>query len=193
MITQKMFEAAANAIGTDIATIKAVAEVESAGGGFLPNGAPLILFEPHVFWRNLIKRGKNPSDYVKGNSDILYPKWGTKPYGSIANQHARLAKAVKIDRDAALASASWGKFQILGENWKDAGYELLQDFINAMFRSEDDHLRAFLNFVKSKGLDKYLRTRTWDKFAEGYNGKSYKKNKYDIKLAKAYQKYAQEK
>jgi len=74
-------------------TIKAVAEVESSGDGFLASGHPKILFEPHVFWKELKKRGVNPT-LIAGSSDILYEKWGSLPYGKNSAQPERLKRAI---------------------------------------------------------------------------------------------------
>ncbi len=190
MITEKKFSESASRLGCDLAAIKAVAEVESGGNGFLSTGEPTILFEPHLFWQQLIKVGINPKLYVKGNEDILYPVWKSGHYGKVSEQHNRLERASKINREAALKSASWGKFQILGKNHRLAGYEQLQDFINAMYKSEDEHLTAFVGFVQNNFLADELREHDWKGFAYGYNGAAYRKNKYDEKLAAAYKKYS---
>src|SRR5690606_34593899 len=47
----------ANRLGLSVATIKAVNEVESSGRGFNVDGNPKILFEGHVFWKQLEKAG----------------------------------------------------------------------------------------------------------------------------------------
>ncbi len=189
MISQDRFNAASIKLGCHVAAIKAVAEVESSGSGFLKTGEPVILFEPHVFWKELKKRGIDPAQYEKGNEDILYPVWGSKPYGKSSEQHGRLARAVVINREAAICSASWGKFQIMGYNWKICGYDSVQSFINAMYRSEDDHLDAFVNYIISSNLDDELRNKAWAQFALQYNGKGYLKNRYDTKLKAAYERF----
>lgn len=188
-ISEERFKKSAQELGCSLAAIKAVTEVESGGKGFLSTGEPIILFEPHIFWKELKKRGIDPNAHVAGNEDILYPKWGTKPYGKPSQQHARLARAVKINRDAALSSASWGMFQICGFNWSCCGVQNLQEFITRMYRSEDDHLDMFDNYIKCVGLDDELRGLDWAGFARGYNGPQYTKNQYDKKLARAYAKY----
>jgi len=192
MITEQRFKDSALRIGCSLAAIKAVAEVESGGNGFLSTGEPVILFEPHVFWKQLRKKGLDPQKILANNpeySDILYPVWGSKPYGKSSQQHARLQRAVKIHRDAALESASWGKFQILGLNWPSCGVKGLQEFINSMLKSEDDHLDMFDDYVVKNHLDDELRNLDWKGFARGYNGELYWKNNYDKKLAAAYAKY----
>lgn len=190
MITEKQFKESAIILGVKVAAVKAVAEVESGGEGFLTTKEPTILFEPHVFWKELRKLGINPNNHTSGNEDILYPVWGSKPYGKYSQQHSRLARATKINRAAALKSASWGKFQILGANYKLAGFVSLQDFINAMYKSEDAHLMAFTNFIQQTFLDDELRALDWKGFARGYNGPLYYKNNYHGKLAVAYKKYS---
>ena len=188
MITEKAFNDSAILLGVEPAVIKAVAEVESSGDGFLPTGHPKILFEPHVFWAELKKRGIDPKT-ITGASDILYPKWGIGKYGKTSAQPDRLKRAISINKDAALSSASWGKFQIMGYNWQLSGFATLDAFIAAMHIDEDQHLHAFINFVKNKNLVDELQRKDWAGFALGYNGSGYKQNKYDEKLAAAYNKF----
>ena len=63
-------------------------------------------------------------------------------------------------------------------------------FFAAMQVSEGEHLKAFCGFVKSNSLDGALRNHQWAKLAAGYNGPSYKDNKYDEKLAAAFVRYS---
>jgi hypothetical protein len=189
MLTSQNFSDSAKLLGVEAATIKAVAEVESSGNGFLTTGEPVILFEPHQFWRELKKRGINPEVHIKGNEDVLYEKWGTKPYPKSSEQHARLNRAVLIHREAALCSASWGRFQIMGYHFKTCGCETLQDFINSMYKDEGEHLRRFCLFIINTGLVPALREKDWEKFAFRYNGAGYKVNNYHKKLNAAYLKH----
>lgn len=190
MITEKQFKESAKALNVPVATIKAVADIEGGWDGFLSNGQPIILFEPHVFFKQLKAAGIDPKNYTNGNEDILYPVWGSKPYGKSSQQHDRLARAVKINRIAALSSASWGAFQIMGYNYKLAGFPAVQPFVNAMYESSDKHLEAFVNYITNTFLDDELRAKDWKGFSRGYNGAQYYKNQYDIKLKKAYEKYS---
>lgn len=188
-ITEQQYKLAADDLGVEVAVIKAIDEVESAGDGFTDDGNVKILFEPHIFWRELKKNGKVPEKYVNGNDDILYPKWKKGTYGKVSQQWSRLDRAMKIDEQSALASASWGKFQIMGFNYIQCGFKTLNAFVDAMKLNEYEHLKAFVNFVKHNKLDKYLIAKDWAKFAERYNGAGYKLNKYDTRLAKAYEKF----
>jgi len=45
-------------IGTGEDEIRAVLAVETTGGGFDKLGRPRMLFEPHVFWRELVQGQK---------------------------------------------------------------------------------------------------------------------------------------
>src|SRR5919202_6705013 len=127
MISENQFNDSAGLLKIEVAAIKAVAEVESSGEGFLPDGKPKILFEPHIFWKRLRAKGINPNLFMEENPDILYPKWKPGAYGPVSKQHDRLQRAAKINREAALQSASWGKFQIMGFNWKACSCASLQE------------------------------------------------------------------
>ena len=83
-------------------------------------------------------------------------------------------------------STSWGKFQILGANHAACGFDTLQQFINAMYDSEQAHLRAFVNFILHEGLQRHLQALRWADFAEAYNGPQYALNRYDTRLADAH-------
>lgn len=185
MISEQDYIKAAKRIGCEIESIKAVDAIESRGSGFLTNGDPKILFEPHIFFKELKKKyGKDPKI-----TDICYPVWGTKPYGSVSIQHKRLQEAIKIDRECALKSASWGRFQILGNNYKSCDCNNLQEFINKIYKSEADHLDLFVSFIINENLEDELIHKNWKGFAASYNGKFYYKNAYDKKLKEAYEKF----
>jgi len=190
MISENQFAASAQSLNVEVAAIKSVAEVESSGEGFLPDGKPKILFEPHIFWKQLRAANIDPSLFMEENADILYPKWKPGAYGPVSKQHDRLERAAKINRDAALQSASWGKFQIMGFNWKSCGCASLQEFIDAMYRSEDDHLRLFTNYIHTQHLDDELRGHDWAGFALSYNGPMYRKNNYHLKLKAAFDRFS---
>ena len=180
----------ANYYDVELATVKAVNEVESAGKGFLIDGKPKILFEGHVFWKELKKRGINPQNYLSGNGNILYQSWTKAYYEGGVKEYDRLNKAIKINKDAALSSASWGCFQIMGYHAENLGYTSVESFVDKMYLHEREHLKAFGKFLEVNNLIKYLKSKNWAEFAKRYNGSGYAQNKYDQKLAKAYQKYS---
>ena len=190
-LTLADYQQAAKTLNVEVAAIQAVAEVESRGSGFMADGHPVILFERHVMFRELRKKlGVERALALEVQyPDIVNQKPGG--YGPESQQPTRLERASKIDRECALLSASWGKFQIMGYHWKALGYPSLQGFINAMYHSESSQLTAFVTFIKIDPLLlKALRDRDWATFARRYNGPGYAANKYDIKMANAYRGYA---
>ena len=134
-ISEQAFAEAAEDLGCEIAAIKAVAEVESRGDGFLQDNRPKILFERHIFSRTTGRK------YDGSHPDISNRKAGG--YQGGAKEHDRLKEAMALDEEAALKSASWGRFQIMGFNHAACGYDSVQDFVAAMEESEDEHLQAF--------------------------------------------------
>ena len=187
----------AKANNLEPAAVKAVMLVESSGNGMLLDGKPKILFEGHIFWHQLYLLGSNPNAYVLGNENILYPTWDTTKYagGSTPEQRGqgewlRLEKAELINIEAALRSASWGLFQIMGFNFHPCGFNNVNEYVTSASESEANQLTHFINFIKNdSGGNKYyyLQKKDWVQFAKAYNGRLYAQNKYDIILAQKYQ------
>jgi len=182
-LTEADFEWAAKSLDCEVACVKAVTEVEARGRGFCPSRRPKILFEAHYFSR------KTEHTYDTTHPDISSEKWNKALYKGGEQEYERLQKAMALNPRAALESASWGLFQIMGDNYRMAGFNSVEAYVEAMFQSERQHLGAFINFLKAKKLAAHLRAKRWARFAEGYNGPHYKDNQYDTKLEKAYQKY----
>ena len=187
------FQEAAQLLNCDVPAIKAVAEVESSGDGFLSDGRVKILFEGHKFFKY------TKGAYAQTHPTICYPKWTKAFYAKGPNadvrgagELARLAEAIALDRTAALKSASYGKFQIMGFNFESCGFQTVDDFYAVMQVSEGERLKAFCKFIETNSLDLSLRKHQWAKLAAGYNGPSYKDNKYDEKLAVAFAKYSKQ-
>lgn len=181
------YQNAADKLGVPVAAVKAVAEVESAGDGMLPDGRPKILFERHVFLRQLKSAGIATDGLP---SDLVNQRAGG--YSGGVAEHNRLDRATKIHRDSALQSCSWGAFQLMGYHWQRLGYPRLQDFINAMYRGDAAHLDAFVRFILADtNLLKALRALDWPEFAQRYNGPGYAANQYDKKMAAAFKKYSE--
>jgi hypothetical protein len=185
-LTDEDFSRAAKALDVEVCAIKAVAEVESAGSGFLPDGRPAILYEAHVFHRET--GGRHASAKDRHGSPLSTPKWNKALYGAGgAHQHNRYEDARALNADAANKACSWGMFQILGQNHRACGFDSSQDFVDAMWNGgAGAHLDAFVGFIKANKLDGALRRKDWAAFAKGYNGPAYAQNKYDQKMAAAY-------
>lgn len=187
---------AAKELEIEVAAIKAVNEVESRGMGFV-NDFPVILFERHIFWRRLKAHGEDPNALLTPeNKDILNTKPGG--YRSSSREIRRLERAQLIHKQAALESASWGLFQIMGYHWKALGYENIEDFVERMKANEVQHLHAFVRFIQKNNLASKLRLErdqerlsldNFTRFARAYNGKNYTKNRYHSKMLSAYDRY----
>lgn len=162
--------------------MQAVKEVEAARSGFDSQRRPKMLFEPHVFYRNL--SGDERDEAVEAG--LAYRDW-RRNYPS--DSYPRLKEAIEINQTAALKSASWGAGQILGENHLAAGYETVEAMVEAFMEDEENHYEAMVNFILTNRLDDELRRGDWRGFARGYNGPRYAENGYHTKLAAAYARW----
>lgn len=172
-------------IGVGEDEIHAVIDVEAAGSGFDASKRPKMLFEPHVFYRNL--SGADRAHAVQVG--LAYASWRSSGYPK--DSYPRLVAAMAIDETAALKAASWGLGQILGENYVAAGYESPQQMVLAFVEGgESEHLAAMVRFIKANRLDDELRAHNWSGFARGYNGAAYAEHGYHTKLAAAYARWA---
>lgn len=180
---------AADVLDVEVAAIKAFAMTEAKEFGFFSNGFPVILFERHIFYKELKKRhGQDKANEIMTiNPDIC----NTSPGGYTGGRAEiyRLDKAIAINSDAALASASFGLFQVMGFNYATCGYSDIGTFVEEMKQSESNHIKAFVGFIKSnKTLHTALKNKDWDTVARCYNGINYSKNSYHLKMAENYQK-----
>lgn len=179
-LTEQDYIDSAKRLGVTPAHIKAVTAVEASGAGFF-NGRPLILPEPHRFSKWTGHRFDN------SNPTLSYPKWGTRPYDKTQDaRYDKLLGMIHLDVDGGFACASYGKFQIMGENYRACGFDSPMAFAEAMARDERAQLVAFEHFITSNGLLPLLRGSNWAGFARGYNGSAYAQNKYDVKLRAAF-------
>lgn len=171
-------------IGVGEDEVHAILDVEAAGTGFDKQGRPKMLFEPHIFWKQLGPGARRDKAAAAG---LAYPRW--KPGAYPKDSYPRLLKAMQIDEEAALRSASWGLGQIMGFNCKLAGYPTAKAMVAAFIDDEADHLAGMIRFIKATGLDDELRRHDWKGFARAYNGAGFAKNGYDRKLAAAFARW----
>lgn len=172
----------AQTLSVDAASIWAVLEVETSGCGFLEDRRPTILYERHIFHR--LTGGRFD------DGDISSPVCGG--YGAFGgHQYDRLHRAIALDVTAALQSTSWGLGQIMGENFRAAGFGSVDAMVLAMADSEDAQLQATVAFIQRRGCASPLRAQDWATFARRYNGPDYTRNHYDQRLRAEFQKFAQ--
>lgn len=178
-LTVQDYKNAAAKLGVRTSSIMAFAEVEANGAGF-EQGEPKILFEPHRFSR------ATKHAFDQSNPNVSYPKWGQRPYPPTqGGRYAQLLEAVGLNPWAGFASASYGKFQILGENYEACGFANPWAFAFSQAYDEATQLAAFRAFIVAKGIVAPLRVSLWGSVAEAYNGTGYRKNQYDVKLAQS--------
>lgn len=209
-VTDKAFSDAAALLGTKESHVRAVAEVESQGSGFLPDGRVKILFERHWFYKKILsamqtnKQAVNQVSLTLGFSSTdpveLRRALSTREnnicdatrggYVGNGGEYTRMNKAATFDLEAALQSTSYGAYQIMGFNCQAAGFNTAHEMFVAFSESEAKQFIGFVNFIKADpNLLKHLRAGNWAGFALGYNGSSYAENKYDTKMAAAELKY----
>jgi len=157
-LTYSDYLKAAQSLNCEVAAIRAVADVESSGSGFDLFGTIKKRFESHLFLR---ETGRNVSTYEAARA---------------------------IDATAALRSTSWGKFQVLGSNYADAGYKSPAAMVASYEKSEQNQLDSWVKLIKAWDLTDELRNREWNAFAARYNGASYLPS-YPANMERYYQKY----
>ncbi|MFI9954390.1 N-acetylmuramidase family protein [Acinetobacter baumannii] len=187
------YTAAAARLKVSELTIRVFGAVEGRGVGFLKNGKPKILFERHRMYAYLrLKKGAAFANKMAVERPNIVNKKSGGYQGNEA-EYVRLELAKQIDVECALMSASWGQFQIMGENWKELGYTSAQDFVDQQFASESFQLEAFIRFIEWKTgiiddkkvkLIDALRAENWDAVFTLYNGPNYKKLGYQAKFQK---------
>lgn len=191
-LTESDLVRAAERLGCEVASIKAVVRVESTGNGFEDNGKPIVLYERHKMYKFV---GELNDPELNANTlAAQYPNLVSKSRGGYmggAAEFSRLRHAMTIHSSCALKSASYGLFQIMGFNHAACGYDTVEAFFTAMSESEGKQLDAFCGFIESNPvLKKSLKAKNWANFAEAYNGSDYKANAYDLKLARYFAIYS---
>ena len=174
-LTQQGFNEVLKQIGGDPPSLWALLTVETRGFGFLPDRRPKILFERHIFHNR-----------TKGIHSAAHPDISTSASGGYqghAAEYGRLAQAIKLDRQAALESVSWGLGQIMGFNAVPLGYLDTDDMVTKFLESEDEQLDGSRRFIaKNPTLESAFQNKNWTKVASLYNGPAFEKNGYHIKL-----------
>ncbi|MBC3413558.1 MULTISPECIES: N-acetylmuramidase family protein [Pseudomonas] len=188
-LTDADYQYAATQLGNGISAnlIKAFAQVESGGkSGFGPARLPMIAFEGHWFQR-----------YTKHKYDVTHPLLSYKykkkagPQWQINNKDQdkaweTMATAFALDQQAALQSASWGMFQVMGFNYANCGYKNVFEFVAALKLNASEQLKAFLNYCKKNpGFITAAKNKDYAGMASSYNGDDY--GNYDVLIKQAYE------
>jgi hypothetical protein len=186
-LTDDSWKRLAKSLEVEAAALRAVAAVEAAGSGFLPNDPtrPKVLFEGHAFHR--LTGGR----FATQRPDLSYAKWDrTKYSGTLKGEWARLEAACNLDRAAALQAASWGMFQIMGFNYAYCGCPDVEAFVALQHAGADKQMECFARFVARPPYLAALQAKDWVAFAKAYNGPQHAKNNYAPKMAAAHATFA---
>lgn len=174
-LSQAGFDEVARQLGGDKASLWALINVETEGFGFISDRRPKMLFERHQF------RKRTGGRFDTTNPDISSAVRGG--YLSGTAEYGRLAKAIALDRRAALESASWGLGQIMGFNAVRLGYASAEAMVTQFQAGEDAQLDGVSRYLRNNpALATAFAKGNWAKVAFFYNGSAYAENKYDIKL-----------
>lgn len=129
-----------------------------------------------IHWGRAVSR-------VESNGRLTARRFEPAFFKRLTGHSARdFASASRIDYHSAMLSTSFGKYQILGINYKAAGFRSVEALASAGCADQD---KGFVRFVKSKHLDRFVKYGQLKAFAKAYNGSQYQRNKYDSKLMAA--------
>lgn len=177
------YQDAADKLGCDVAAVKAVADVESNGTTHWNDGRPPILFEAH--WFAKLTDGR----FNDSHPAISSPVWNRSLYRGGGAEYVRLEEAKALDESAALQSASWGAFQIMGFHFRRLGYASPQAMVEGM-QTASGQLAAFVRFIEADPrLKRAIRELDWQSFETTYNGGGFG-GAYAAKIEAAYGRHA---
>lgn len=172
-----------------LARLLAFIEVESGGRGFDPKTNKLILqFESGVFYKATgIARSKdNNWAWDENVVDVQSKEW-----------EAFNEAFLKIDKVKAMESTSWGLPQIMGFNYKQAGYNSVGEMLDDYKRGELQQVVSLIKFIQnSPKLYKAVLEKDYEQIAAIYNGRHHRElatrngwKPYPDKLREAEEKY----
>jgi hypothetical protein len=96
-----------------------------------------------------------------------------------------MATAFALDQEAALLSASWGMFQIMGFNFASCGFKTVFEFVASMKVNAGNQLKAYLALCgKNTALMSAMKNKDFTAMARNYNGDDY--GNYDVLMKQAY-------
>jgi hypothetical protein len=174
----ELIESFANKYSIDSKKLESFLEVESSSNAF-DGKYPTVRFE-------CLRYNKKVEDKEKVSCETDKSEFGNS---EDTNKEAFL-RALKINREQSLLQSSFGLGQVMGFNYKLAGYNSVEKYYDAMF-DEEKQIEAFLNFILQNSviLSELKNSDTaWNKVAYNYNGPSYESNNYDVLLEAAYNK-----
>ena len=152
-------------LGIEPAVAVAIVLVESGGAG-IQDGRVVIRFEPRIFRRL--------SGHAVGST-----------HRNQDAEYAALARASRIDADAAYRSISMGAGQVMGFNAESLHFRSARAMLETFKNDEHAQVATMLQFIANNPvLVHAAQQHRWTTFARTYNGP--KQHGYDRKLERAY-------
>jgi len=173
---------AVSKLGINSAALWALVSVETRSCGFFADRRPQVLFERHIFHK------RTGGQFDATDSSISDPTRGG--YSGGVAEYVRLARAMALDNQAALESASWGLGQVMGFNATGLGYADVDDMVQQFCAGEDAQLVGVTRFIAGNAaLLKALQSSNWAQVAFFYNGRAYADHQYDVHLKQYFDLY----
>lgn len=162
------------------ADLQAIANVESRGDAWFADGRIKILYERHIFYRELpaSKRARAVREGLANKGHRGKAQYADQT--SAESRYRLLARAIEIDRNAAFRSISSGMFQIMGFNAGTCGYASAEAMFDAFVDSELAQMEAFAAFLEKNKLIPAIRARDFNRVGRVYNGD--KTGKYGARM-----------
>lgn len=191
---KEVYENIGRALDVPAKLIRAISVVESLGEFEIGEGKITILLERHWVYKLAIRKFgmRKTNQLARRYPNICNPNSGG--YGKYRDQYKRLAKAIRhIDKEIAHQATSFGAYQIMGFNFKAAGYHSATEMAKAY---HDDpkvaQVESFMMFITNYKHGRALtalREGDIHEFAKLYNGPNYSKNRYAKRIAEEVARY----
>lgn len=177
--------AQADRLGIDPGLAVAVLVAESRGDAFGPDGRMIIRFETHIFyqeWGQWSARNRERfDDHFRFNPERMWDsssqQWRRSANDEWQRVHINQSRewdvftfARELDEAAAIRSISMGMPQIMGFNYRPAGYSSEPQMFNAFQSGAEQQIAGFFRFIESQGAASALRAGDLHEFARIYNG-----------------------
>jgi len=168
----------------------AVVQVESAGKSMeVDNKTPCLLFERHIFYRELVK-AKGPAQAAV-QLGLANTSWQPKTqYKDQRTSQMRLdlfRQAKAFSEICAIRSCSWGVGQTMGFLAEELKFRDARMMFNYMVAGGvPAQVECMVREIENKNLTRKLNDHQWAEFARVYNGPGYAQNNYHNKMANAW-------
>ncbi|WP_127489372.1 N-acetylmuramidase domain-containing protein [Paenibacillus ehimensis] len=185
----------AQELGVDANVLAAVILVESSGSGFV-DGKLKIRFENHQFvdragYKELFTWSSEARWKGHKFRESVKHEWKMVHTGSQMGEYAAFEFAKKLKESAAYEAISMGMGQIMGFNYKQAGYHSAREMFDDFNRGHEQQINGMIHFMRGYNggkLLKALKNNDLRSFVTQYNG-SGQVDAYTEKMEKAMETY----